>query len=87
MLLEESNQLRLKHNFSIRRAGEVLGVPFPLLSKWGKEVDRIRAGIKAQRQAKKRKALVDGPVGQLASVEEELLQFVFEKREQGRAST
>ena len=87
MLLEESNRLHLEHNFSIHQAGEVLGVPFPLLSKWDKEVDRICAGIKAQRQVKKRKALVDGPVGQLASVKEELLQFVFEKREQGRAST
>jgi len=49
MLVEESNRLRLDQNFSIRRAGEVLGMPFPLLSKWGKEVARLRAAIQARR--------------------------------------
>ena len=45
LLLEESNHLQRECNFSLRRAGEVLGVPSPLLSKWGKEVAMIRAAI------------------------------------------
>ena len=49
MFVEESNRIRVEQNFSIRRAGEVLGVPFPLLSKWGKEVARLRAAIQARR--------------------------------------
>ena len=72
MLVEESNRLRVEQNFSIRRAGEVLGVPFPLLSKWGKEVARLRAAIQAQRRACNRKALIDGPASQLESIEDEL---------------
>ena len=70
-------------NFSLRRAGEVLGVPSPLLSKWGKEVATIRAAIRAEWQAKKRKALLDGRAGQLTPIEEELLRFVFKKHKQG----
>jgi hypothetical protein len=83
MFVEESNWIRVEQNFSIRRASEVLGVPFPLLSKWGKEVARLRAAIQAQRQARNRKAFFDGPASQLESIEDELLQFVFAKREQG----
>ena len=49
MLVEESDRLRVEQNLSIRRAGEVLGVPFQLLSKWGKEVARLRAAVQAQR--------------------------------------
>ncbi len=83
LLLEESNRLQRECNFSLRRAGEVLSMPFPLLSKWGKEVTTIRAAIRAERRAKKRKALLDGPAGQLVPIEEELRCFVFEKCEQG----
>jgi hypothetical protein len=83
MLVEKSDRLRLEQNFSIRRAGEVLGVPFPLLSKWGKEVARLRAAIQAKQRARNRKAVIDGPASQLESVEDELLQFIFSKREQG----
>jgi hypothetical protein len=73
----------VEQNFSIRQAGEVLGVPFPLLSKWGKEVARLRAAIQAQRRARNRKAFIDGPASQLEFIKDELLQFVFAKREQG----
>ena len=83
MLVEESDRLRVEQNLSIRRAGEVLGVPFQLLSKWGKEVARLRAAIQAQRQACNRKAVIDGPASQLESIEDELLQFIFAKRKQG----
>ena len=83
MLVEESDRLRVEQNLSIRRAGEVLGVPFQLLSKWGKEVARLRAASQAKRQAHNRKAVIDGPASQLGSIEDELLQFIFAKREQG----
>ena len=81
--MEESNRLRVEQNFSIRQAGEVIGVPFPLLSKWGKEVAWMRAAIQAQRRAHNRKAFIDGPASQLESIEDELLQFAFTKREPG----
>ena len=83
MLVEESDRLCVKQNLSIRRAGEVLGVPFQLLSKWGREVARLRAASQAKRRARNRKAVIDGPASQLESVEDELLQFIFSKREQG----
>jgi hypothetical protein len=80
MFVEESNRIRVEQNFSIRQAGEVLGVPIPFLSKWGK---RLRAAIQAQWRARNMKAFIDGPASQLESIEHELLQFVFAKREQG----
>ena len=83
MLVEESDRLRVEQNFFIRRAGEVLGVPFQLLSKWGKEVARLRAASQAKRRARNRKAVIDGPASQLESIEDELLQFIFVKCEQG----
>jgi len=83
MLVEESDRLRVEQNLSIRRAGEVLGVPFQLLSKWGREAARLRAASQAKRRACNRKAVIDGPASQLESVEDELLQFIFSKREQG----
>jgi len=82
MFVEESNRIRVEQNFSIRRAGEVLGVPFPLLSKWGKKVARLRVAIQAQRRARNRKAFIDGPASQLESIEDELLQFIFAKCKQ-----
>jgi len=83
MLVEESDWLRLEQNLSIRQTGEVLGVPFQLLSKWGKEVARLHAAIQARRRSRNRKAVIDGPASQLESIEDELLQFIFAKREQG----
>jgi len=83
MLVEESNRLRVEQNLSICRAGKVLGVPFQHLSKWGREVARLRAASQAKRRARNRKAVIDGPASQLESVEDELLQFIFSKREQG----
>ena len=43
----------------------------------------IHTAIRAERRAKKRKALLNGLAGQLAPIEEELLRFIFEKHEQG----
>ena len=83
MLLDESNRLRWECNLSLRRAAQVLGVPFQVLARWHKEVPKIRAAIVAQRRTRNRKALLDGPESSLGSTEVELLQFVFTKREQG----
>jgi hypothetical protein len=83
MLVEESDRLRAEQNLSIRQAGEVLGVPFQLLSKWGREVAQLRAASQAKQRARNRKAVIDGPASQLESIEDELLQFIFSKRDQG----
>ena len=77
MLVEESDRLRVEQNLSIRRAGEVLGVPFQLLSKWG------RAASQAKQRARNMKAVINGPASQLELIFDELLQFIFSKREQG----
>jgi hypothetical protein len=83
MLLDESNHLRRECNLSLRQAAQVIGVPFQVLARWHKEVPRIRAAITDQPQARNRKAIIDGPASTLESIEMELLQFLFTKREQG----
>jgi len=83
MLVEESGRLRVEQNLSIRRAGEVLGVPFQLLSKWGREVAQLCAASQAKRRARNMKAVINGPASQLELIFDELLQFIFSKREQG----
>ena len=83
MLVEESDRLHAEQNLSIRQAGEILGVPFQLLSKWGREVAQLRAASQAKQRARNRKAVIDGPASQLESIEDELLQFIFSKRDQG----
>jgi len=79
MLLEECGRLQLGRNLSIRAAAEELGVNVSLLSRWNKDIDRLRANIKTPRK----RAIVDGPNGQLHSIEEELLMWIFARREQG----
>jgi hypothetical protein len=83
LLVEESNRLRQECNFSLREAGEELGAPFSVLSRWTKDIKNLCASSRANRKAGHRKAILDGPEGQLASIEEELLQWVFARREQG----
>ncbi len=83
MLLDESERLWRERDFSLRRSAQVLGLNFQTLARWRKEVPKIRAAYRAQRQARNRKALLDGPAGILRSIEMELLRFVFAKREQG----
>jgi hypothetical protein len=83
LLVEESNRLRRECNFSLRKAGEELGAPFSVLSRWTKDIENLRASSRANRKAGHRKAILDGSEGQLASIEEELLQWVFARREQG----
>jgi len=87
MLVEESDRLRVEQNLSIPRAGEVLGVPFQLLSKWGREVARLRAASQAKRRARNRKTVIDGPASQLESIKDELLQFIFSKRDLTRCQS
>jgi hypothetical protein len=73
LLIEESNRLRRECNFSLREAGEELGVPFSVLSRWTKDIENLRSSSRANQKAGHRKAILDGPEGQLASIEEELL--------------
>ena len=57
---------------------EELGIHKSLLSRWKKDITRLRANKKLRKFA-----IVDGPNGQLHSIEEELLQWIFARREQG----
>ena len=83
-LLAESTRLQQDCNLSLRRAAEVVGVPAQVLSRWQKEATAIHAAIANQPKTRNKKAIFDGPKGTLlGSVEMDLLQFVFAKREQG----
>jgi hypothetical protein len=83
MLLDESNCLQLECNLSLCQAAQVIGVPVTVLSRWHKAVSMICAAIADQPQTHNRKAILDGPASTLGSIEMDLLQFVFAKREQG----
>ena len=52
-------------------------------AKWHKKVPTIHAAIADQPQTHNRKAIFNGPASTLGSIEMDLLQFVFAKREQG----
>jgi transposase len=79
MLLEEYGRLQQGRNLSLTAAAEELGVNKSLLSRWKKDITRLQANIKSPRK----RAIVDGPNGQLHSIEEELLMWIFARREQG----
>ena len=84
MLIDESNRLRRECNLSLRKAAEVIGVPFQVLARWHKELPTICAAIADQPRARNKKSILDGPASTLlGSIEMELLQFMFAKREQG----
>ena len=78
MLHEEYVRLRLDRNLSISAAAEELGIDRSVLSRWNKDITRLRANKKSRKLA-----IADGPHGQLHSIEEELLQWIFARREQG----
>ena len=68
---------------SLRRAAEWLRVAHSLIMKWQQQqqaadVDPILTLLKG-----KKKSMHPGPLGQLKPLENALLQFVFEQREQG----
>jgi hypothetical protein len=69
MLLEEWGRLQLERNLTLRAAADEVGVNVCLLSKWTKDVEWLCTNKKSCKHA-----LVNGPNGQLHSIEEELLQ-------------
>ena len=83
-LLTAAERLQREEGMSIRRAAEELLVAHSLIVKWRKQQyagggdDPIIAMIKS-----KKKASHAGPLGQLKSIEHDLLRTIFERREQG----
>jgi hypothetical protein len=58
-----------------------MGVSHVLLVKWYQDRPRFEASLG------KSKSICDGPTGQLDCIKEELLQWIFSRREQGIAVT
>ena len=80
-LLEECSRLQRSAKHSVRSAAAAMGVSHVLLVKWYQDRPRIEASLG------KSKAICDGPTGQLDCIKEELLQWIFARREQGIAVT
>ena len=83
-LLTAAERLQHEKGMTLRKAAEELLVAHSLIVKWkkqqhtGGEACPIMAMIKS-----KKKAAHAGPLGQLKSIEEDLLRVIFEYREQG----
>ena len=80
-LLEECNRLRRVENLSLRGAAAAMSIPHTVLVRWTKVRPRLIASLGRM------KAICEGPVGQLDCIREELLQWIFARREQGIAVT
>ena len=80
-LLEECNRLRGLENLSLRGAAAAMSIPHTVLVRWHKARPRLIASLGWQ------KAICKGPAGQLDCIREELLQWIFVRREQGIAVT
>jgi hypothetical protein len=80
-LLEECNKLRREENLSLRGAAAAMSIPHTVLVRWTKARPRLIASLGRM------KAICEGPVGQLDCIREELLQWIFARREQGIAVT
>ena len=80
-LFEECNRLRRVENLSLRGTAAVMSIPHTVLVRWTK----ARPGLIAS--LGRMKAICEGPVGQLDCIREELLQWIFARREQGIAVT
>ena len=80
-LLEECSRLRRSMNLTLRGAALEIGISPCLLVRWTNQRHRYEASLG------KKKAICAGPVGQLDSIKEELLQWIFARREQGIAVT
>ena len=72
MLLEEYGRLLSERNLSQNAAAEELGIHKSLLSRWKKDIVRLRANKKLRKFS-----IFDSPNGQLHSIEEKLLQWIF----------
>ena len=80
-LLEECNRLRRVENLSLWGAAATMSIPHTVLVRWTKARPRLIASLGRM------KAICEGPVGQLDCIREELLQWIFARREQGIAVT
>ena len=83
-LLTAAERLQHEKGMTLRKAAEELLIAHSLIVKWkkqqraGGEVCPIMAMIKS-----KKKAAHAGPLGQLKSIEQDLLRTIFEYHEQG----
>ena len=80
-ILARLGRLQEVEGLSLRNAALRLGVEKSSLSDWRK---LLSAGAPLLHGMKK-KAAHDGPLGQFAPIEDDLLRFIFELREQGMA--
>ncbi len=80
-LLEECNRLQRSYFYSIRSAAVEMRISPSLLVRWSQERSRFEASLG------KSKAICEGPEGQLHSIKDEILQWIFARREQGIAVT
>jgi len=78
-LFDECNRLRRVENLSLRGTAAVMSFPHTVLVRWTK----ARPGLIASLG----RMICEGPVGQLDCIREELLQWIFARREQGIAVT
>ena len=76
-LLEECNRLQRTWKYSIRSAADEMGIPHCILVKWYQDRSRFEASLGNS------KAICEGPEGQLHRIKEEILQWIFARREQG----
>ena len=81
-LLASAERIMEEEGVSLRRAAARLQVAHSLIVKWQQDrasnADPILAVLKS-----KKKSMHPGPLGQLKSLEDTLLRYVFEQREQG----
>jgi hypothetical protein len=75
--LEECHCLRQVHCLSPHGAAVELGVPISLLSKWTKELPRLQAHARS-----KKRAITPRGIDQLHPIKDELLMWIFSRREQ-----
>jgi hypothetical protein len=80
-ILAECSRLQQTMKHSIRSAAVELGVSHDMLVRWYRDRPRFEASLG------KSKSICDGPTGQLDCIKEELLQWIFSRREQGIAVT
>jgi len=77
-LVAKAQRMMETDRVSLRYASYRLGVSHSLLSKWSR-----RPAILRSIATLKKKSVCVGPLGQLKGIEEPLLRFIFEMREQG----
>ena len=81
-LLAAAKRIQEEEGLSLRQAAERLMVSQSLFSRWQKQSTSRDDPIWAMLMSRK-KANLTGPLGQLKPLEDALLRFIFEQREQG----